>query len=449
MKHDVLSASGGAPRRLLLVELNEVNFDVAKAYLDGGLLRLPGFEKLFERGVIRTSAEAHYEQLEPWIQWVSVHSGLSYAEHGVFRLGDIVGSGVPQVFEKLEADGFSIGAISPMNTENRLARPAYFIPDPWTRTPSDSSFWSRKLTSALAQAVNDNASARLTPSTVAILLSAMGRFSSPRNWPHYLALALGSRGKPWRKALFLDLLLFDVHQNLWKRKRPDFSVLFLNAGAHIQHHYLFNSKALDQEQSNPDWYCESGQDPIAEMLIFYDRMLQDLLAIDGLSLLVATGLTQVAYDRVKFYYRLRDHSEFLGLLGVRHGSIVPLMTRDFVVHFDSTSDAQVAAERLGALRIEHDDLPVFGEIDSRGSSLFVTLTYPHEITDATRVMVDGEPLSLKEHVAFVAIKNGMHSATGFVVAPEGMPRAPADGSHVKNLEAVISDFFCHNSELAR
>ena len=443
MKHDHDATRGTPKRRLLLVELNEINLDIVKSYLDSDLLSLPGFEQLLARGVVRTSSEAEYEHLEPWVQWVSAHSGLTYAEHGVFRLGDIVGSKVPQIFEQLEAQGLSVGAVSPMNAENRLRNPAYFIPDPWTQTPSDSSFWSRKLTVALGQAVNDNASARLTPATLLTLLGALGRFSTPKRWKRYITLATGSRGRPWRKALFLDLLLADIHQRLWCAHRPDFSVLFLNAGAHIQHHYLFNSKALAQNKlENPAWYCDKRYDPIAEMLLIYDDILQELLARDDLDVLVATGLTQVPYDRVKFYYRLRDHASFLEKIGLVPSSITPLMTRDFVIDFKDRNATAHAAARLGGIVVANDGAPLFSEIEDRGNGLFVTLTYPKEITDTTCIIVDGQTMSLKEHVAFVAVKNGMHSGTGFAVLPPSIAsEALADGEHVRGLARVIVEHF--------
>lgn len=443
MKHDHDATSGTPRRRLLLVELNEVNLDIVKSYLDSDLLSLPGFERLLARGVVRTSSEAEYEQLEPWVQWVSAHSGLTYAEHGVFRLGDIVGSKVPQIFEQLEAQGLRVGAVSPMNAENRLRNPAYFIPDPWTQTPSDSSFWSRKLTAALGQAVNDNASARLTPATLLTLLGAFGRFSTAKRWKRYITLATGSRGRPWRKALFLDLLLADIHQRLWSAHRPDFSVLFLNAGAHIQHHYLFNSKALGQNKlENPAWYCDSQYDPIAEMLLVYDEILQELLGQGDLDVLVATGLTQVPYDRVKFYYRLRDHASFLEQIGLAPSTITPLMTRDFVIDFKDRNATAQAAARLGGIVVVDDNVPLFGEIEERGNGLFVTLTYPKEITATTCILVNGQTMYLKDHVAFVAVKNGMHSGTGFAVLPPSMgSNALTNGEHVRSLARVIVEHF--------
>ena len=137
-------------KRLILLELNEINFDLVNQYLSKYPGRFPGLEKLVSGVKIYTSSEEVYEELEPWIQWASVHTGKSYAEHKLFRLGDVVGSKVPQIFERLEKAGVTIGGISPMNAENRLKKPAYFIPDPWTKTPTDDSWWSKRLGAAVA-----------------------------------------------------------------------------------------------------------------------------------------------------------------------------------------------------------------------------------------------------------------------------------------------------------
>ncbi|TDU24141.1 hypothetical protein DFR24_4404 [Panacagrimonas perspica] len=428
-------------RRLILVELNEVNLDVARSYVPK--LGLKHFEQLLSAGVRRTSSESEYEQLEPWIQWVSAHSGLTAAEHAIFRLGDIVGSGVPQIFEQVEAAGLSVGAVSPMNTENRLRSPAYFIPDPWTRTPTDGSGWSRRLWTAISQAVNDNSSGRITAGSAFALACGLLRFAQPRHYDLYLSLLRRSRGAPWRKALFLDLFLHDLHVRLYGRHRPNFSTLFLNAGAHIQHHYFFNGK-LDRPvaQRNPAWYIDPSADPIAEMLQVYDAILGDYLRLPDASLLVATGLTQVPYERVTFYYRLKDHAAFLRMLGIRHVRVLPRMTRDFVIEFADAADAASAQRSLSALRFAHDGELLFAEIDNRGDSLFVTLTYPNEIEASALVEGAAAPFLLAGHVVFVAIKNGMHAAHGYVCGVgEVTPYLPAEGDHVKELNRTLQRFF--------
>ena len=77
--------------KLILAELNEINFDAARFYLGNGVF-LPGFKKLVDEGLVVTEAESEYKHLEPWIQWPSVHTGKTYDEHKVFRLGDFVNS---------------------------------------------------------------------------------------------------------------------------------------------------------------------------------------------------------------------------------------------------------------------------------------------------------------------------------------------------------------------
>ena len=89
---------------LILLELNEVNFDFVRRYVARG--QLPALAQMIARhGLAETVSEDKYEELEPWIQWVSAHTGLTFAEHKVFRLGDIVQHEHEQIWEKLEAGG--------------------------------------------------------------------------------------------------------------------------------------------------------------------------------------------------------------------------------------------------------------------------------------------------------------------------------------------------------
>ena len=71
--------------KLILLELNEINFDFVKEYIASGE-KLLGFKKLLDGNFIHTISEEKYEHLEPWIQWVSVHTGKKYTDHKIFRL---------------------------------------------------------------------------------------------------------------------------------------------------------------------------------------------------------------------------------------------------------------------------------------------------------------------------------------------------------------------------
>ena len=94
-------------KNLTLLELNEINFDYVQWYIENGY-SLPGFEWLMQQNPIETFAEHKYEELEPWIQWPSVHTGKTFEEHQVFRLGDIVNTDHRQIFEEIEVRGFAL-----------------------------------------------------------------------------------------------------------------------------------------------------------------------------------------------------------------------------------------------------------------------------------------------------------------------------------------------------
>jgi hypothetical protein len=426
---------------LILLAVNEINFDIAQQYVER--LDLQGFRAVLNGGLRSTSSEAEYEKLEPWIQWVSAQTGLAASEHGIFRLGDIVNSKVDQFFEQIEAMGKRVGAVCPMNAENRLSEPTYFIPDPWTETRSDGGFWCHNLAKAIAQAVNDNSQGRLTASSALILVLGVLRFAKLRNFRHYISLALRSQGAPWRKALFLDLFLNDLHQSLKSSHRPDFSMLFLNAGAHIQHHYMLNSRAVSSRAlRNPSWYVGSHEDPMAEMFVVYDRIIREYLEDKSINLILATGLRQVHYTHATFYYRLRDHASFLEAFDIKPAAVLPRMTRDFLLEFNSEEEARGAQWILQSIVSSVDRVPLFEEIDNRGQSLFVTLTYPNEITDETIAEGAGRRVPLKGHAVFVAIKNGKHDAQGYVYFQGEIAQyAPDDGEHVKALYSTVMNFF--------
>lgn len=398
--------------QLLFLELNEVNFGAVESYFaQGKLPRLAAF--LNRHGYHETTSEETYELLEPWIQWVTAHTGLSYREHGVFRLGDMIYSEHQQIWERLERAGLKVGAISPMNARNNLESAAFFVPDPWTNTRVDAPSAYRKLYAAIAQAVSDNAEAKLDARSLMHLLGGAMRAARPANYPHYLAYALAARRKPWLRAAFLDQLLADLFIRMTRRTRPNFATLFLNGAAHIQHHYMFSSAAYRGPLRNPSWYIRPGEDPVLDIYTLYDRVLGQVQdAFPSSRIMLATGLHQDAHPQVTYYWRFKDHAAFLKRIGIEFATVEPRMSRDFLITFQDANRASDAERRLAAARAG-DGAPLF-ETDNRGDSLFVSLVYADDITPDFTFSIGNETWSgMRDDVAFVALKNGEHNGIGY------------------------------------
>jgi hypothetical protein len=400
-------------QQLLFLEFNEVNLESVRYYADRR--RLPNLHGLIEsNGWATTTSEQRYEDVEPWIQWVTAHSGRSLDEHRVFRLGDIVQHELPQIWESLEARGLRVGALGPMNAAHRLRDPAFFVPDFWTQTGISAPRALARLHAAVSQLVSDNAEVRLTPGSTAALLMGLAVYAAPRNYSLYASLVLTSRSRPWRRAILLDLLLNDVFVSLVRDRSPDFATLFLNAGAHIQHHYLFSAQCYRGQNRNPEWYVAPGVDPVLEVYEAYDHILGSIRTkFPAARVMIATGLHQDPHGEGTYYWRLRKHAHFLDRIRAPFVCVQPRMSRDFLVVCRDIEQAVQAQAKLAGAIAEKDGLPLF-QVDNRGVDLFVTLTYPREISRGFEFTVDQETFSgLDQEVVFVALKNGQHNGTGY------------------------------------
>lgn len=402
----------------ILIGLNEINFEFLEAYIEKG--KLKNFKKLLSASkVIETVSENEYKLLEPWIQWVTVYTGKPYAEHQIFRLGDIVERPeLGQIFEELEAKGKSIGAISPFNAANKLNKAKFFVPDPWTKTKVSGHWFVQRFYKAIHQAVNDNAQEKISFSSIMTLGLAYLRYVPIPKWSTYLNLLL-KRKKPGIKAIILDNLLIDVFLSLWKSSKPDFANIFLNSGAHIQHHYMYNSSVYKGGLTNPEWYCPKDWDPLEIVLEQYDKLVGKLLDKEDLKILIATGLHQQPHKHETYYWRLKDHASFLNEIGVNnYKEVLPRMSIDFLINFNNVEDTEEAEQKLGSFINPVDNEKVF-EIDNRGDSLFIELVYHGKLDSNSKIVSREHSIEVSgfnNKVSFVAIKNGEHNGIGYLTS---------------------------------
>ena len=422
-------------RKIIFLQLNELNFSYVEKYTQ--LNYLPNFKKFFDQhGYVLTDSEDKHELANPWIQWPTVHTGLSYAEHGVFRLGDILKTEHPHIYEVLEQQGLKVAAMSPFNAKNNTQNPAFFVPDPWTKTDFAGSWDLRATYNALVQVADDYASNQIKPKSFVLL--ALGALNNIQ-WKNFLnyfqeTVTYLFRKKKWYRALVCDRLLADTFLKQWQRHQPDFATVFLNGGAHLQHHYLFSSKVYEGSNENPDWVVPKGEDPLLDILKVYDQILGDLVQAAGNNrLMIATGLHQAPHERITYYYRLNDQAELLDRIGIQYSNTYRLMTEDFVVSFDNDEAALTAQKRLNKVKtVGPDDIfyletadctvrtlstgsEIF-HIENRDKDLYLQLKpaqceFPENVSVAVEDTVVYD--DFKGCISFAQYKNTHHVGTGY------------------------------------
>lgn len=418
---------------VIFLQLNEINFEILQSYINDG--HLPTLAKFFEQhGYIETLSEEEHSNANPWIQWPTVHTGLELAEHQIFRTGDAAFHNHENIYERLEAKGKTVAAISPFNARNRLKSLPFFLPDPWINTPFTGPKSLRWINEALKQVADDYANGRITIKSILKLLAGGSANLLWKNVPYYAWATLNfivKRGR-WYRALVCDRLLVDSLITQWNQHRPDYCSVFLNAAAHLQHHYMYSSKSYQGPHANPSWYARESADPLLDAYQLYDNCLADIQQrCPDARILIGTALRQVPHDRWSLYYRLDHHETVLDQLRVPYSSISPLMTEDFVVHCANEKQAQIAEKILNETTASVDDLfyvdnadvavrrTVTGShpfyVDNRGRSLYVQLKptcreIPKNLSlhhgDITIANVD-------KQASFVQFKNSHHEGLGY------------------------------------
>ena len=72
--------------------------------------------------------------------------------------------------------------------------------------------------------------------------------------------------------------------------------------------------------------------------------------------------------------------------------------------------------------------------------IFVTLTYPNEISESDYVLLNNNKIYLNNKLTFIAIKNGMHDSIGYYYA-SFKKYAGKTTTDLRNIHNIILNFF--------
>jgi hypothetical protein len=373
---------GSKANSVIVLELNELTPALMDRFIAEG--HLPGFAKLRrEATVCITDAEEEPPNLEPWIQWVTVHTGLGYDEHRVFNLGDAARCEAPRIWDIVSRAGKSVWVCGSMNGVccseefNGL-----FLPDPWTPDvlPQPEALF-RPYYNLVRHYVQEYTRDTVPLSTADRLnfIQFMVRnglsVKTVIDTLHQLTDELKSPAH-WRRAAILDRLQWDVFRHHWTRLKPTFATFFLNSTAHYQHYYWRHYEP-DRFMVRPS---EEDRAAYAAAILFgyrkMDRIVQEALDLAGdtTTIVLCTALSQqpnLLYEEVggRQIFKAVDISALTQFAGVTaRYEYLPVMAEEFHLVFKTEEDAADAEAKLRALRL--DDGTVVMRLVRDGERLF-------------------------------------------------------------------------------
>jgi hypothetical protein len=398
--------------KLIILQMNEVNFDLLKKYVNAH--KLKNFEFFLKNyHFIETTSEKDYNNLEPWIQWVSFYTGKAFKEHGVFYLSDSYDH--KTFFEDLQnRSNLKHFLMCPMNLDiNKLNNSHNIIPDPWSRNEATGGALYKFFFKVISKFVKENARKVsfldcISLSFIILLLSSL-KFKI-----NFLKDIFLLKNKKYYKAIILDKLLFDIFiTNLKKNKFNIYSV-FLNSCAHIQHHYMLNSLYNTNSAKNPSWYIDPQIDPVGDIFLEYDKFLGEIRKFKKFKMLLVTGLSQSPIKKPIFYYNLKNPVSFFNFLDIEKFKLVKRMSRDYTLIFESNESANLALKKLSSLKLNDSNFfKIKQKIDT--NSLYIEVAYVDEITSNDYLITKDKKIPIFEEINFLAIKNSIHNEKGYAL----------------------------------
>jgi hypothetical protein len=413
-------------KRVIQLELNELSKEVIDQLVAKN--KLPAFNHINTQWLyLKTSSENDYEKLEPWIQWVTAHTGKTYHEHQIFRLSDVHKLQYEQVWETLSQHGIQSGIIGSMNIIRRNTEGGTFFPDPWAIYNETYPELLKPLWDLISSRVQSHATKKITFSDVKKGLQAcisLG-LSPSLYWKmakQILSQKMNAKNK-WKLACVFDEFLAEVFIRILRKTNYGFYTLFLNAVAHYQHHYW---RAFDIKPFKPDIKYDDineDDDPIMHGYEVYDRIinrvLKEVSSDPDTLVIIVSALSQVPYTAKDHeggmnYYRLNNHEAFAQSVGLggNEYKIFPLMSRDWQIQYSNETSRLQAINILSNLTVK--GYPLFNIKENTPGFIFIETAYTKGITTDTQIKnTSGKTIgSFRDVFTNIAIKSGHHSGIG-------------------------------------
>ena len=329
-------------KKLFIIEINECDFEFflygAKKY------NFPAIKKfLSNKKKISTFTKDKHEgfNLDPWVQWVSVHTGKSSKKHKIFRLGLTLDKSIKQIWETLSAKKINTTVWGAFNsTLNKKKNIDLFFPDPWSfnqKAFPDYFNSFLKLPRYYAKNYPDINKFKIIFYIwiffYKIIFSRLF-FNIIEILPDLTKNFLNSKFKSFNLYFFLDLISLLILKKNLKKSKSKLLIVALNSFAHYQHNYWDNKKY----EYTYFWYLNKMIGIINEIEKNY------------FSSIILNGFSQ---KKIKNEYHLRPKEPqfFFKKLNLNFQNVEPDMTSGAIVSFKNFDDKNMAIKKIRSLKL--------------------------------------------------------------------------------------------------
>ena len=418
---------------IVVLEFNELCPDLLNRLIGKG--DLPHLKRLRDGShVFTTDAEESGELLNPWVQWATVHTGLSAEQHGVETLSEgqrVAGKNVWDLLSEAGGKSWICGSMNASYTDNFRGQ---VLPDPWSTGippyPQERFNTYFKFIRSAVQEHSNEGSGITARSALQFLLYMVKRGLSATTIAAACQQLISERAANtrWRRAAIMDRLQLDLFASIWRSERPDLATFFLNSTAHLQHCYWrhFEPDAFSVRPSASEIKDFGGAIPFGYRAM--DVLVGKILRLVGpkCNIVFCTALSQQPYLTFeekggRNYYRVRGSETLKQQFGLTMPyNFEPIMAEQFYVRFNSKDDTDKAESLLQSIRASlggersERDPPAF-HLQRRQDALLVQCNVTTSVAQGARLWAPTRQDSIPFFDVFYhldSLKSGCHHPDG-------------------------------------
>lgn len=408
---------------MLLLEYNEFNARLIENIANRDFL--PALREVQSWNATETITHDSYDSgfLEPWVQWVSVHTGEPSTQHLIKNLGDVPALATEQIWERWSRSGERSVIWGVMNGDRRTAEKCeVFIPDPWTF--SEAAYPAKyagliEFPRYLAKNYLDISKTKVASDGFRLLATLISRMDRRDFLDGLAVLAEGLRLFGPKHIVFIatfEYMSAMAFLKALKETQPDKSILFMNLFAHSQHHYWNNPNGEDCPELA---YAAKTLDRITQKVL---ERAPELKCANRIS--VTNGLSQkCTHDEPAWIlHRPINPLKFLNDIGLEPISVEPLMTHDAHVSFSTAEAAESAFHALSNATINGKPLFHVEKNKTNKTMLFYRLDFYDSVDEETVFLYGNTKIRFMDHFLSIVQRTGKHIQNGVVYANwSGLP----------------------------